>query len=751
VQFSRIIAPFLVVACLDHAAEPVLRWSFATEGGPIYYSSPALGADGTVYVGSGGYGQRAPTCGLFALTPDGRLKWKYYGSDMEAAGTPAVGADGTIYFQDRVSRLFAVRPDGTLRWSYPLNWTHMIGAPCPAIAADGTIYVGAAHVYALTPEGALKWTYSPRSMTPVIIRSGPAVALDGTVYVAANGMFGRVGETGNALLALHPNGTLKWECVLADADWLFSSPAIGGDGTVYLATEIAADRNYLFAIRPDGTVKWRYGVTGRRALRASPVIGIDGTIYLGTKAGTTVGPEFLALNPDGTLKWRFGFERSDFDLYSSAAIGADGLVYFGAESGELYALNPNGTLAWKFQTNNGINWPSPVIDRQGTIYIGNTDGVVFALQSTSAGMADSSWPKHRQNSRNAGQQALPRPTVEPPDQEVPVGAAATFRAATTNATSPLSYQWQKDGTNIAGATQAELALANVQPGDAGSYTVVAVYAAGTATSQAATLTVQSNRISNVSVRTTLASGQTLIVGFVTDGPKSVLVRGIGPGMATVFPQWFAPGDVMADPKLELYNSGGTKLDENDNWNSSHAPIMTGVGAFPLMPGSNDSSLLALISGPYTAHLKGMGHGVVLVDVYDTTRSFAARVTNVSARHQVGTGANILIAGFVIDGTAAKALLVRGIGPALRDIWGVAGALADPKLEVYNAVAQQIAGNDNWDNSLVAMFDKVGAYRFANLSKDAALVVTLPPGAYTAQLSGVGGTTGDGVIEVYAVP
>jgi hypothetical protein len=267
---------------------------------------------------------------------------------------------------------------------------------------------------------------------------------------------------------------------------------------------------------------------------------------------------------------------------------------------------------------------------------------------------------------------------------------------------------------------------------------------------AAAVTVNFSRISNLSVRTNLASGQTLIVGFVTDGAKPVLVRGVGPDMATVFPQFFAPGDVMADPKIELYN-GNTKVDENDNWSSNLASTLAGVGAFPLTPGSKDAAFVASINGPYTVQLKGTGSGVVLVDAYDTTATYAPRFKNVSARNQVGTGANILIAGFVIDGNTPKTVLVRGIGPALRDIWGVSGVLADPRLEIRREDDTVVAQNDNWDASLAPTFDAVGAYRFTAGSKDAALLLSLPPGTYTAQLSGVGGTTGDGVVEVYEVP
>ncbi len=98
------------------------------------------------------------------------------------------------------------------------------------------------------------------------------------------------------------------------------------------------------------------------------------------------------------------------------------------------------------------------------------------------------------------------------------------------------------------------------------------------------------------------------------------------------------------------------------------------------------------------------------------------------------------------------MLIRGIGPALFDAFGVSGVLADPKLEVFRqADGSKIGENDNWDQALAATFDQVGAFRFKAGSKDAALLLTLPPGAYTAQVSGVGSTTGDGLVEVYEVP
>jgi hypothetical protein len=103
---------------------------------------------------------------------------------------------------------------------------------------------------------------------------------------------------------------------------------------------------------------------------------------------------------------------------------------------------------------------------------------------------------------------------------------------------------------------------------------------------------------------------------------------------------------------------------------------------------------------------------------------------------------------------ARTLLVRGIGPALHDFFGVTFPLSDPLLEIHqtvNGVDTLVASNDNWDISLTPYFTQLGAYKFTAASKDSALLITLPPGVYTAQLSGVNGVTGDGVVELYLLP
>ncbi len=164
------------------------------------------------------------------------------------------------------------------------------------------------------------------------------------------------------------------------------------------------------------------------------------------------------------------------------------------------------------------------------------------------------------------------------------------------------------------------------------------------------------------------------------------------------------------------------------------------------------------SGSYTAQISGGSSsvGIALAEVYDATpvgtfTPTTPRLINASARAVVGTDANILIAGFVVGGSTAKNLLIRAVGPTLT-AFSVPGVLADPKLELFSG-ATLLNSNDDWggDANISTAAVSVGAFPLANTAKDAALLVTLPPGSYTAQVSGVGKTTGVALVELYDVP
>jgi len=403
-------------------------WNFYVDK-PVYYSAPAVGPDGTIYFATGilihtSYGS------LYALSPDGTLQWKFdldnnsddgdfWTSDNNGA-SPAIGDDGTIYLVDHRNVVYALHPDGTLKWKnndYESDSPWHVGQKTPAISEDGTLYVCAGlTLYALDPaDGQEIWQLGNLQGGNVNAVSAVTGA-DGTIYISSNDMF----------YAVNPDGTYKWPSpfqLSEEHEKSYSSPAIATDGTIYFGAEgtwgTRQGQGYVYAVSPDGTLKWRYDVPGLRPVRASPAIASDGTIYVTTRAYFEDGIQpalCLALNPeDGSLVWRYAIAPKEGipvaqDAYTSPAVGADGTIYFAAESNFIYALNPDGTLLWDVDTTDGINWSSPAIMPDGTLYIGGHHstqeiswaGKLMAIKTESLGLADSPWPKFRHDNFNTG-------------------------------------------------------------------------------------------------------------------------------------------------------------------------------------------------------------------------------------------------------------------------------------------------------------------------------------------------------------
>jgi hypothetical protein len=207
---------------------------------------------------------------------------------------------------------------------------------------------------------------------------------------------------------------------------------------------------------------------------------------------------------------------------------------------------------------------------------------------------------------------------------------------------------------------------------------------------------------------------------------------------------------MADPRLELYR-GQTKITENNDWPAALAPTMAALGAFPFTTASRDAALRQTFDGAHTVVAAGPTAGTILVEGYDTGTGGPGRLVNLSARNRIGAGGEILIAGFYVSGTGPQRVLVRAVGPTLA-AFGVTGALADPKLEVHDDRGTPLAEDDNWNVALAPQFAAVGAFALPEGSRDAALVLTLTAGrGYTVQVSGVGGVTGEALVEVYELP
>jgi hypothetical protein len=270
-----------------------------------------------------------------------------------------------------------------------------------------------------------------------------------------------------------------------------------------------------------------------------------------------------------------------------------------------------------------------------------------------------------------------------------------------------------------------------------------------------TTTTRTDRLINLSSRVRVSGGDNvLITGFVIAGtaPKQVLVRGTGPALTG-----FGLQGVLANPKISLYR--GTELvAENDDWAAAQAADFARLGAFALPAGSKDAALLATLPpGAYTAIVAdGTNAGVALAEIYDASvnpNSEYQRLVNISTRGEVSAGEGALIGGFVVTGNSPKKLLVRGIGPGLA-AFGLKSTLADPRLRVYRESAI-LAENDNWSanaseaTATTAAAQATGAFALIAGSKDAALILTLAPGAYTAQVTAADGTTtGVALVEIY---
>lgn len=271
------------------------------------------------------------------------------------------------------------------------------------------------------------------------------------------------------------------------------------------------------------------------------------------------------------------------------------------------------------------------------------------------------------------------------------------------------------------------------------------------------------RLVNVSSRQRIAAGdlnRTAIAGLVISGTSSraILVRAVGPGLSS-----FGVDDALANPRVHIFDSAGRLVVENDDWTgSATAAAAASVGAFALGSGSRDAALVTnLAPGAYTVQATAAsGSGVVLLEAYDTASTPTQRLVNLSARGFADTGEGQLVAGFSVTGDSPKRMLVRAVGPGLSG-FGVTGVLGDPTLRLFAAGnATVVAENDSWGTpvgsaasraEIAAAAQAAGAFALAEGGLDAALLITLAPGNYTAIASGTGARTGVALLEVFEVP
>ena len=254
-----------------------------------------------------------------------------------------------------------------------------------------------------------------------------------------------------------------------------------------------------------------------------------------------------------------------------------------------------------------------------------------------------------------------------------------------------------------------------------------------------------SRLANVSTRMNVGvNDDVLIGGFIISGSQSkqLIVRALGPSLSAA-----GVAGTIANPTLELHDSTGALIASNDNWQSGgQASQISSSGFAP--SNSLESALIATLApGTYTAIVRGVNNttGVALIEAYEMG-STTSRLANVSTRGHVGLNDDVMIGGFIVSGSQSKSLVVRALGPSLSGA-GVAGAMANPTLELHDSTGALIASNDNWQSG--GQGSQISASGFApSNSLESAILATLPPGTYTAIVRGANSTTGVGMVEVY---
>ena len=698
--------------------------------------SPAVGSDGTVYFGS-------TDKLLYAFNSDGYLQWTAATSGSIDSTSPAVASDGTLYVSSYDGRLYAFNPTGTRKWVHDFGSANVVMAS-PGIATDGTIYVKVTDgfLYALNPaDGSTKWR---RSVHDTASYASMSIAPDGTIYQ---------GSDDHNLYALNPDGSVKWTFLAGNE--IFTAPALDAAGNLYFTVLVSGE---LYSVTPQGTQRWVYA-GAQLGSTSSPALSADGrTVYYGAYDHKVHAVDTTT----GIARWTCLL--GDEVRASSPAVDANGVVYIGCYDGRLYAINADGTLKRTYDTADWIR-SSPAIFGT-TLYVGSNDAKVYAFD-IGATANTGPWPQYRHNARRTGRAvAFPLLAITVPPQGATLQAGSALNlSVTATGESPLTYEWRKDGQVIAGATGPTYSIARATTASSGTYTVTVRGPQGSVVSKSATVVVDEpppapSRLTNLSVRAPTGTGpQTMTVGFAVAGrgAKPLLLRGIGPSLAQ-----FDVSPALGDPSVRLL-SGSTMLNSNNDWGGTAvlSAAAASVGAFEIPATSKDSALRQdVTAGNYTAELTGNNAttGIALAELYDLEPFLSlappaeSRLTNLSARSQVNTGIGGLAAGFSIAGTQKMKVLIRGIGPALIP-FGLSGALQNPRIDLYRGQTK-IGENDDWGGSasLSTLFEQVSAFRLSDpTSRDAAMIVTLDPGNYTVQMSGVDGTTGIGMVEVYEVP
>ncbi|MFH1687538.1 MAG: PQQ-binding-like beta-propeller repeat protein [bacterium] len=526
---------------------PDTVWTFQANDGIT--ASVTIGHDGTLYVGAGGYYQGGGDSSMYAIHPDGSLKWQYKTgqgiTDGQKSGifsSVAIGPDSALYFGCLDANLYCLEDSGTyarLRWkNNPGGWP-IYGSP--VVRDNGFVYAGSLNFrfYCFNPAGEIEWYYP----TNWCVFSSPILGADGVIHVGSkdhNLWTFRDSTSFGSVVWKHKIGTFY------DGHLIDCSPSLGDNGTIYFGsdqfgatgqTPVPVDTAF-WAVNPDGTRKWAVYIGN--GVESSPAVGHDGTIYFGSYNGNVYAVDDSITY--GKVKWTFPTGAA---VDASPTVDADGVVYIGSRDSTMYALNPDGSVKWSLKVGGEIE-SSVTIDDQGYAYFGSFDGKLYKVGT---------------GGPDVGVKSVDLPTqVTIGSIQEPAGRISNYRGY------PLTFEVVcviEDDTGVVYADT--LLMPNVEGGQY-DYAVFAPWTVPAELGVSYQATITTLLAGDENATNNIGFGATVAVAGPTLGCADINADGVGPDIADLVylvNYMFNGGPPLAFPEAADMNNSGSGPDIAD--------------------------------------------------------------------------------------------------------------------------------------------------------------------------------------------